>query len=85
MDDLSNKNNLGIISHEDEHCSKGALTGIFGWLLQFILASLAFTCLIGEYVVVFFTFHSMSLFFYLLLSFYNLVTWSSLVALSVLK
>lgn len=80
MDDLSNKNNLRIISH-DEHCSKGALTGIFGWLLQFILASLAFTCLIGEYVVVFFTFHLMSLFFYLLLYLYNLVNWSSLVAL----
>lgn len=48
---ISNNNNLGIITHEDEHCSKGALTGVFGWLLQFILASLAFTCLIGEYML----------------------------------
>lgn len=30
----------------DPHCSKDALTGVFGWFLQFILASLAFTCLI---------------------------------------
>lgn len=62
MDNLSNTNNFEIITHEDEHCSKGALTGIFGWLLQFILASLAFTCLIGEYV---FNLNLMSLFFYL--------------------
>lgn len=30
----------------DPHCAKDALTGVFGWLLQFILAALAFTCLI---------------------------------------
>lgn len=34
-------------TNNNEHCAKGALTGIFGWLLQFILATLAFTCLIG--------------------------------------
>lgn len=30
------------------HCSKDALTDLFGWFLQGILATLAFTCLIGE-------------------------------------
>lgn len=30
------------------HCSKDALTDFFGWFLQGILATLAFTCLIGE-------------------------------------
>lgn len=29
------------------HCSKDALTDIFGWFLQVLLACLAFTCLIG--------------------------------------
>ncbi|XP_055594564.1 store-operated calcium entry regulator STIMATE-like [Uranotaenia lowii] len=30
------------------HCSKDALTDLFGWFLQGILATLAFTCLIGK-------------------------------------
>uniref|UniRef100_U5ESR1 Putative conserved plasma membrane protein n=1 Tax=Corethrella appendiculata TaxID=1370023 RepID=U5ESR1_9DIPT len=30
------------------HCSKDALTDFFGWFLQGILATLAFTCLIGK-------------------------------------
>ncbi|XP_058057106.1 store-operated calcium entry regulator STIMATE-like [Anopheles bellator] len=30
------------------HCSKDALTDLFGWFLQGILASLAFTCLIAK-------------------------------------
>ncbi|XP_054277342.1 store-operated calcium entry regulator STIMATE-like isoform X2 [Macrosteles quadrilineatus] len=42
---LSLSNDEDVLGN-DEHCSKGALTGIFGWLLQFILAALAFTCLI---------------------------------------
>lgn len=32
------------------HCSKDALTDFFGWFLQGILATLAFTCLIGKYL-----------------------------------
>lgn len=31
-----------------DHCSKDALTGFTGWLLQGVLAGLAFTCLIGK-------------------------------------
>lgn len=30
------------------HCSKDALTDTYGWFLQFLLAVLAFTCLIGK-------------------------------------
>jgi hypothetical protein len=30
------------------HCSKDALTDFFGWILQIILAAIAFSCLIGE-------------------------------------
>ena len=30
------------------HCSKDALTDFFGWLLQGLLAAIAFSCLIGE-------------------------------------
>lgn len=30
------------------HCSKDALTDMFGWFLQVLLACLAFTCLIGK-------------------------------------
>lgn len=30
------------------HCSKDALTDFFGWMLQALLAGLAFTCLIGK-------------------------------------
>lgn len=29
-------------------CSKDALTDVFGWFLQVLLACLAFTCLIGQ-------------------------------------
>lgn len=29
------------------HCPKDALTDVFGWFLQVLLACLAFTCLIG--------------------------------------
>ncbi|XP_075215433.1 store-operated calcium entry regulator STIMATE-like [Lycorma delicatula] len=35
-----------MVKPESNHCAKDALTGVFGWFLQFILASLAFTCLI---------------------------------------
>lgn len=31
------------------HCSKDALTDVFGWFLQVLLACLAFTCLIGGF------------------------------------
>uniref|UniRef100_A0A8D8S2Y0 Store-operated calcium entry regulator STIMATE n=1 Tax=Cacopsylla melanoneura TaxID=428564 RepID=A0A8D8S2Y0_9HEMI len=34
------------VTNSTGHCSQDALTGAFGWLLQLILASLAFTCLI---------------------------------------
>lgn len=30
----------------DDHCGKDALTNMFGWFLQVLLACLAFTCLI---------------------------------------
>ncbi|KAJ8932009.1 hypothetical protein NQ314_015055 [Rhamnusium bicolor] len=30
------------------HCTKDALTGMFGWFLQVLLAGLAFTCLIAK-------------------------------------
>lgn len=30
------------------HCSKDALTDMYGWFLQVLLACLAFTCLIGK-------------------------------------
>lgn len=30
------------------HCSKDALTDGFGWILQGLLAAIAFSCLIGE-------------------------------------
>lgn len=33
---------------EGLHCTKDALTDVFGWFLQVLLACLAFTCLIGE-------------------------------------
>lgn len=31
------------------HCPKDALTDTYGWFMQFLLAVLAFTCLIGKY------------------------------------
>jgi len=30
------------------HCDKDALTDMFGWFLQVLLAALAFTCLIAK-------------------------------------
>lgn len=30
------------------HCDKDALTDMFGWFLQVLLAGLAFTCLIAK-------------------------------------
>lgn len=30
------------------HCTRGSLTSSYGWMIQGILASVAFTCLIGE-------------------------------------
>lgn len=40
------------LANDDElsphHCNKTALTDTFGWILQVILACLAFTCLIGK-------------------------------------
>lgn len=31
------------------HCQKDALTDFFGWILQIILAGIAFSCLIGMF------------------------------------
>lgn len=39
---------VNTVSDELDHCSKDALTGFIGWLLQGLLAGLAFTCLIGK-------------------------------------
>lgn len=45
-------NNTGNIFVQEcsggRHCSKDALTDMFGWFLQVLLACLAFTCLIGK-------------------------------------
>ncbi|CAG9860282.1 unnamed protein product [Phyllotreta striolata] len=42
-------NTTEIASHTGGlHCSKDALTDVFGWFLQVLLASLAFTCLIAK-------------------------------------
>ncbi|KAI5709258.1 hypothetical protein M8J76_014036 [Diaphorina citri] len=43
---MDNSTNIVNMTIPGEHCSQDALTGVFGWILQFILASLAFTCLI---------------------------------------
>ncbi|XP_056639496.1 store-operated calcium entry regulator STIMATE-like [Diorhabda sublineata] len=40
--------NSAITSSTSLHCSKNALTDMFGWFLQILLASLAFTCLIAK-------------------------------------
>lgn len=37
---------------EGLHCPKDALTDVFGWFLQVLLAGLAFTCLIGMLSIV---------------------------------
>lgn len=39
---------LNATQLESPHCSKDALTDFFGWMLQGLLAGLAFTCLIGR-------------------------------------
>ena len=33
------------------HCTRGSLTSSYGWMVQGILASVAFTCLIGTRVL----------------------------------
>lgn len=41
-------------SNEDQlplHCTRGSLTSSYGWIVQGILASVAFTCLIGEILI----------------------------------
>lgn len=37
---------VSIQNESNPHCSKNALTNMFGWFLQIVLACLAFTCLI---------------------------------------
>lgn len=37
------------------HCDKDALTNFFGWVLQIILAGVAFSCLIGMLRILFFS------------------------------
>ncbi|GLH06226.1 hypothetical protein R5R35_013439 [Gryllus longicercus] len=39
-------NETKIETEDDPHCDKDALTDMFGWFLQVLLACLAFTCLI---------------------------------------
>ncbi|GBP22694.1 Store-operated calcium entry regulator STIMATE [Eumeta japonica] len=42
-------NNSSDVNYLSElHCSKDALTDTYGWFMQFLLAVLAFTCLIGK-------------------------------------
>lgn len=33
------------------HCPKDALTNFFGWILQGLLAAIAFSCLVGKSLV----------------------------------
>lgn len=40
---------VNSVNGELDRCSKDALTGFVGWLLQGVLAGLAFTCLIGKF------------------------------------
>lgn len=42
-------NSSGDLQWTGMHCSKDALTDVFGWFLQGLLAGMAFTCLIGKY------------------------------------
>ena len=44
-------NSSGDLQWSGLHCSKDALTDVFGWFLQGLLAGLAFTCLIGELAI----------------------------------
>lgn len=46
---LSNTQMVETVSVELDHCGKDALTGFIGWILQGLLAGLAFTCLIGKF------------------------------------
>lgn len=41
-------NNSSDYMLSELHCSKDALTSTYGWFMQFLLAVLAFTCLIGK-------------------------------------
>lgn len=41
-------NSSGDLQWTGMHCSKDALTDVFGWFLQGLLAGMAFTCLIGK-------------------------------------
>lgn len=41
-------NSSDFINWSEPHCSKDALTDTYGWVMQFLLAVLAFTCLIGK-------------------------------------
>lgn len=43
-------NSSDYIYWSELHCSKDALTDNYGWFMQFLLAILAFTCLIGKCV-----------------------------------
>ncbi|KAJ2948645.1 hypothetical protein O0L34_g7901 [Tuta absoluta] len=43
-----NNSSLSNSSWSELHCSKDALTDRYGWFMQFLLAVLAFTCLIGK-------------------------------------
>lgn len=42
---------LTDIKSSGPQCDKDALTDFFGWMLQGVLAGLAFTCLIGTCVI----------------------------------
>lgn len=41
-------NSSDYIYLSELHCSKDALTDNYGWFMQFLLAILAFACLIGK-------------------------------------
>ena len=42
--------NLNQLTKDSNHCTHGSLTSKYGWLIQIILASAAFTCLIGIFL-----------------------------------
>lgn len=39
----------GTVVVSQQTCDKHALTDFFGWMIQGLLAGLAFTCLIGKF------------------------------------
>lgn len=39
-------NSSGDLQYSGSHCDKDALTDVFSWFLQGLLAGIAFTCLI---------------------------------------